>query len=302
MNIWEAYCTAKYYNYYFLIQGRKYNDINKANDLKGQYQALLQRFKESPFAAELKEINESSLFLQKLKLIFEDKWSGYLKYTEMPSHFYNYLSFLDSVQAIYGDYISPDWSKSLLNFRNEINDKKLSLYEKNYMIDGKLFALMNPYLLYILKKQIEEYKSKLAVCANICKDFYGDLIPSMTLKDYKELINLIWKENRHLQGNRRRDRIKITFPTGEEQLLYGFDALKAIVDYYSFEKVFKRKILVRDFPLLITQSLKPDESRYKNLDGNHYINYTGNMKDHLKTAHRINIDLGGELKIDQVTI
>lgn len=300
MNIWKAYCTAKYYNYFFCILARKLNNTNKAYELKKQYQTYLTRIRGTILDKDLAKITNPNEFRIKLNDIFENKWTGHFQYNEMPAIYYSYLDFLECIEIIYEEYINDDWRERVKQAQKLLNNQELSKYETDYIINGKLIALMNPYILFSLKRDIQNFN--LQSCADICKDYYGDLIPSMTTADYLELIQLIWRPNRNLQGNRRRDRIKITYPSGEEQLLNGFDAVKAIIDYYSFERVLSRKILVRKFPLLIIQSLEPDKNRYKHLDGNRYINYTGNMTDHLKTANRINTDLGRELKIEKVAI
>ena len=298
MNIWEAYCKPAYYNRYFNIVTKRLNkDI--ASVLKSHYQGYLQRIKEAPLLAEeLKQINNTTDFLCKLKEIFEQKWDKHLKYTEIPFHFYSYLSFIDSIQAIYNDYIDKQSQETLLQSDKSIREGVLSHYEIDFLIDGKLIALMNPKLLSILRSQIIENRMKPIRGAQICVNFYGNLLPDMELKDYSVLISEIWNEERRVLVGRRNS-FKITYPTGEECILLTLDGLREIVHFYTFERVLKLKLEIRQNPFLVNRlPFGVKENLYIEIGENEYINTNGNVKDRQNIANTINVILGKHLKIE----
>ena len=108
MNIWKAYCNPSYYNVYFNILVATGINRETAEELKYQYTVYIQRLKNCRFASDLKKCTTPASFKEKLVEIFTVKWKNKMKFREMPILFENYLTFLDSMQALHNDFINPD--------------------------------------------------------------------------------------------------------------------------------------------------------------------------------------------------
>lgn len=188
MNIWEAYCKPGYYNVYFdilVIKGLKREDVEA---LKHQYTVYIQRLKNCRFASDLKKCITPESFKEKLNEIFTIKWKDNLKFVEMPKLFEDYLTFLETIQALYGDFISPEEKRRLIDPAMDLPITDLTSYELENIKDGKLVVLMNPMLLSFLKEFIEVDKLTPAKATSVCRTFYGDLLPDMEPEDYVSLL------------------------------------------------------------------------------------------------------------------
>lgn len=201
MNIWEAYCTPAYYNIYFDLLVTKGMKREESEKVKQLYNAYLQRIKETRFAQDLKAIDNKNIFLAKLHEIFEIKWRNNLKYKEIAVYFYNYLKFLDSIQAMHNNYINDDEEKRI-RLMAECGIKALTEYETEHLINGKLVAIMNPGLLALLREYIEDEHLAPSKATIICKNFYRGLL-DMQSKDYAVLIKQLWSPSRQVKKRRK---------------------------------------------------------------------------------------------------
>ena len=302
MNIWEAYCKPAYYNIYFNTLVAKGLSRAKAEKLKEQYCNYLQRIKTTKFGGELKAITDAEEFGKKLKDIFEDAWKNHIQYIEMPSHYYAYLKFLDSIQALHNDFISDKDRARLIDDNPEIPIRELTPYETEYMKDCKLVALMNPQLLYTLKEYIEKERMNFTGASRICNTYYGDLLPGMTIKDYKSLIQNLWDTGRNVKKGGRHNKISIKYPDGREVTTGILDGLKEIVKFYGADKVIKQKSKIRGEDFIVKRVPVGKESIYEQIDGldSYYILLHGAVKDRMNIAILINKLSGEKLVITLV--
>lgn len=300
MNIWEAYCKPAYYNIYFNTLVAKGLSRAKAEKLKEQYCAYLQRIKTTKFGGELKAITDAEEFGKKLKDIFEDAWKNHIQYIEMPSHYYAYLKFLDSIQALHNDFISDNDRARLIDDNPEIPIRELTPYETEYMKDGKLVALMNPQLLYTLKEYIEKERMNFTGASRICNTFYGDLLPGMTIKDYKSLIQNLWDAGRNVKKGGRHNKISIKYPDGTSQTFNIFDGMKEAVLYYGEENVLRKKLKIRDDELIVKRVSPAKENLYKKISSDYYLYANGNTTDRTHICNAINVMFGKKLSFELV--
>lgn len=300
MNIWEAYCESNHYSVYFDIVRRQLGNKKQAENLKSQFQVYLQRIKETAFAQELSAINDRLEFKNKLEDIFTNSWAGHIKYKEMPYYFIKYLDFLTSREVIYNDFININEKQQIINLGREVLDGILTPYETECMKDGKLFALMNPHLLYHLRTSIIDNRVNPTVVAQICVNFYEDLLPKMTLEDYQNLVKKIWHYGGRVRAAGRNNYLQITFPDQSIQILSVSDGLKKIIEYYTFDRVRMLGIVVRERKLLLNYTPIADRDLYEEFGKNQFIEKTGNAKDKYNIATSINCQLGGQLQIELV--
>ena len=296
MNIWEAYCNSAYYNIYFNLLVTKGHKRTDAIKLKEYYCACLQRIKETMLSSELKQINDKEAFAGKLHEIFNVKWKDHFKHNELIPHFYAYLKFLDSIQCIYNDFISAEEKERLTNI--EIVDS-LTEYELEYMVDGKLVALMNPALLYQLRECIVEREIAPQRVTIICKNFYKGLL-DMSVSEYRNLISKLWNPARVARQGRRESRMRIVFPDGRNELCPTLDGLKKIVTFYSIDKVYNKHLDIRKEKFLTKYVVIGKEKIYERIEDNMYIINIGNALDRIRMANTINAMFGNKLVVELV--
>jgi hypothetical protein len=300
MNIWEAYCKPGYYNVYFdilVIKGLKRED---AEALKHQYTVYIQRLKNCRFASDLKKCITPESFKEKLKEIFTIKWKDNLKFVEMPKLFEDYLTFLETIQALYGDFISPEEKRRLIDPAMDLPITDLTSYELENIKDGKLVVLMNPMLLSFLKEFIEVDKLTPAKATSVCRTFYGDLLPDMEPEDYVSLLEFWWNKSRVLKKGGKYKQFKISFPDGSEEICSTTEGLKKIVMLYGFEECMKMKIVIQNNPFLVKYVPKGSEKIYGEIEPGKYFNLRGQTKDRLNVVRRINMHFGNKLTIELV--
>ena len=300
MNIWDAYCNPAYYNIYFDTLTAKGMSREKSEKLKYQYCNYLLRIKQTRFGKELRSCASKEEFLGLIKEIFEDYWKDKIKYEEMPARFISYLTFLDSIQALHNDYISEAEKQRLIDPDPVIPIERLTTYETDYLVNGKLVALMSPQLLSILKDFIEDEKTPPHKASVICQTYYGDLLPNMGVKDYTALIRYLWDSSHKVKKGGKHNMLKITFPNTEEATCTTLEGLKRIISFYGIEEVMKQKCFIRDEPLIVKYVQMGKESVYDSIDGTYYINILGNTKDRMNIIRRINMHFGNKLKVELV--
>ena len=298
MNIWEAYCNHGFYNIYFDLLVAKGMEKESAENLKALYFAYLQRIKGTVFAQELQAIDDPDVFLEKLHDIFEVKWKDNLKYKELPPHFYRYMKFLESMEALHNKFFN-EAEKERIETMASKGVKALTEYEREYMRCGKLVALMNPGLLKILHKLIVEEKLAPSKAALVCRKFYGNLL-DMSPKEYAVLINDLWHPSRKIKKGGKHNKIKITFPDGEEKELTTLCALTEIVNFYGFNAVLDKNLQIRKEKFLVKYVNVGKEKIYDSFGERMYINNQGDSKDRIHMARTINIMFGDKLQIELI--
>ena len=300
MNIWEAYCKPDYYNVYFDVLVAKGMKREDAETLKHQYTVYIQRIKNCRFASDLKKCITPEAFKEKLKDIFTEKWKNNMKFVEMPGVFENYMLFLESIQALYNDFISIEEKHRLINFSQDLPIESLTSYELDYMKDGKLVVLMNPMLLSCLKEFIEVDKLAPAKATSVCRTFYGDLLPEMESKDYVSLLEFWWNKSHTVKKGGKHKQFKICFPDGTEDIYSTTEGMKKIVMYFGFEECLKMKIMIQNNPFIVKYVPKGLEKIYEEIELGKYINLRGQTKDRLNVIRRIIISFNSPLKIELV--
>lgn len=296
MNIWEAYCTPAYYNIYFDLLVAKGMKREEAENVKQLYNAYLQRIKETRFAQDLKAINNKNIFLAKLHEIFEIKWRNNIKYKEVAVYFYNYLKFIDSMQALHNCYINDDEERRI-RLMAEDGIEEFTEYETEYLANGKLVAIMNPGLIALLREYIEVEKLSPSKTTIVCKNFYNGLI-DMSAADYKRLIDELWAPSRRVKKGGKHNKIRLTYPNGESVLHTTLDALKNIVLFYGFDEVCKKRLQTRGENFLCKYVTIGKEKIYEPIEEGMYINNQGNTTDRLKLARTVNVMFGSKLNIE----
>ena len=300
MNIWDAYCNRDYYNIYFDIlvaKGMKRGDVET---IKQHYLYYIQRIKESPVKMMLEECSTTSQFDKTLHEVFDDLWKGYIKYKDVCPYFFQYLPFLDSMQALHRDFINEEEKRRLLEVDTDIPIQQLTKYEKEYLVNGKLVALMNPLLLYYLKDYIEEDGQQPKRSVGICKNFYGDLLPEMTTIDYVKLLNYLWPKSRKVKSGGKKNKLRISYPDGSFEIYSIFEGVKNVVIFYGEEEVRQKKLRIRQNDFIVKRVPFGKEDIYEELSSGFYLNTNGNTKDRLNICNTINSLFGKKLSLDLV--
>ena len=298
MNIWKAYCTPGYYNVYFQFLKAKGMKAKEAEGLKEQFTAYIQRLKESCFKMDLEKITTREEFLAKLDEIFNVKWEGHIKYHSMPHHYMRYLDFLDTMQVLHKDFINEDEKRRLIDPNFDVPLAKLTKYEEEYMVDGKLVALANPQLIYILKDFIDNSEMNPHRLTLVCEDFYGDLLPAMEAEDYRKLLEMHWYSSRRVRRGGQRNKIQLTFPDGRVEQYSISDAVVQVVSFYGFEECFKFKPQIRGNSVLVKYIPFGQEKFYREMGPSQYFRFDGNYRDFYNVLQMINMHFGKKLKIE----
>lgn len=300
MNIWSAYCNKDYYNIYFDILVAKGMSRKDVETIKLHYRQYIQRIKESPVRKELEECTNTEQFSKCIHELFEETWADYLKYKDIVQHFYSYIPFLDSMQALHNDFINDDERKRLVGDDIEIPIHELTPYEKNYMVGGKLIALMNPQLLSFLKEFIEQDGQQPQRSAGLCVNFYGDLLPQMKISDYVNLIKYLWPIARKVKKGGKQNKMRILFPDGTSKQLATFDAIKEVVLFYGEENIRQKKLKIRQEFFIVKYIPYGKESIYEEISSGYFLLKNGGFQDRLNICNTINAMFDRKLTIEIV--
>ena len=300
MNIWSAYCNKDYYSIYFDILVAKGLSRKDAETIKLHYRQYIQRIKESPVRKELEECTTTEQFSKCIHELFEETWADYLKYKDIVQHFYNYLPFLDSMQALHNDYINNDERKRLVGCDIEIPIPELTPYETNYMVNGKLIALMNPQLLSFLKEFIEQDGRQPQRSAGLCVNFYGELLPSMTISDYVALIKYLWPIARKVKKGGKQNKMRISYPDGTSKTLTIFEAIKDIVLFYGEENILQKKLKIRREEFIVKRIPYGKEDLYEEISSGYYLFKNGGTQDRQNICNTINAMFGRKISFELV--
>ena len=176
----------------------------------------------------------------------------------------------------------------------------LTFYEKDYLKEGKLVALMNPQLLFILKDYIEKEKFSPKRAVLICETFYRGLLPDMEPNDYYDLIKYLWSNTHEVKKGGKHKQMKIEYPDGNVSISNFYDGIKQFILFYGTENVRGKKFGIRGNDFIVKSVPIGKEKIYEKIDDNAYFCSTGDIKDRLNILRAINKSLGERLKIDVV--
>ncbi len=295
MNIWDAYSKPKYYNVYFNLLIEKGIPRNTVETLRYQYGVYLTRIKGTIYATRLKACATKDEFQNTLEQMFES-WEGHIQYKDIPSHYMAYLAFLDSLQAIENDFISQEEKQRIINPNLTLPISELTVYETEYMKDGKLVALMNPQLLYRLRIHIDQgYNTSLMPLE--CEDFYGNLLPAMSSADYSNLIDKIWDGRRRKCGIKKRTCSVILPEDQTKEFSSLLDALQFVIDFYGPAEVQRKNLKVQGYNVVVTRVDYGQEKNYIDIGGGFYMCKQGRTEDRQKILNTINAMFGRKLTI-----
>ena len=185
--------------------------------------------------------------------------------------------------------------KRLVDDDIEIPIAELSHYETDYMINGKLIALMNPHLLSFLKEFIEKDRTQPRKAAGLCINFYGTLLPAMKISDYVTLITYLWPYSRKVKSGGKKNKMKVSFPDGTSEVYTIFEGLKAIVLFYGEENVRQKKLKIRQDDFIVTHLPYGKENVYEEISSGYYMNVNGNTKDRMNICNTINAMFGRKI-------
>jgi hypothetical protein len=165
-------------------------------------------------------------------------------------------------------------------------------------VDGKLVAIANPQLIYILRGYIESAAMNPDRLTLVCQDFYGEHFPKMESEDYQKLIKMLWSSSRQVRRGGGRNKIKITYPDGRTEQLGIFEAVLQVVEFYGFDEIYKFKPQMRGNPFLVKHIPYGQEGNYREIHSAKFVRVDGNYKDNLSILRLINIHYGRKLVID----
>lgn len=276
-------------------------DAVEIDGILSQFQVYISKLKVGHFATELNSIGDRETFMEKLHEIFEVTWANYIPdhYRDLPEHFYDYLKYLDSAQAIWGEYFNDDEkSKYDLDDYPDMPIAELTEYETRFLnSEGKLTCLRNPILLCTIRKAMNNGVIDLAKSARTCKLFYGSLLPNMKISDFKELLGNIWERTNVVRRGNGTHKIALIYPDGTEATNNIQDTLAKVVLFYGPEAVYDKKVKLRNTDVVVRNIPLGREKTYKVLCEGWYIIAIGDFKTMLNTMRCINMILGERLKI-----
>lgn len=306
MKIWEAYTSPDYYHIYFDILVAKGFKKSEAIEHKEHFRYYINaRIKKAPFINKrLESCTTKQEIIEVFDDLFNNLWRDHFKYPEVQKHFYLYLDFLDSVQALLGKFFNEEEKNRLIGTKQDMPLKELTKYENEFLVNGKLVALMNPHLLYYLKSFVEDrnYSSKLA--AKICCNFYGDLLPNMEISDYAKLIDFLWprkaknsegKYSKTVRKGKMKKKIMITYPDGHSETFLQREGFIEFVKFYDFKLVLKKNLKIEGEKLLLTR-IGELEQKYQKVGEAMYIYIRGGLRERDGIMRTLNAMMGRKLK------
>lgn len=298
ITIWKAYCDISWRAAYERLLKASGMSSIKSKRIMEKFGVYINRIKDCAVIDDLYTIQTREEFSAKLNWIFNTLWKYNIQenYADMYDHFMAYLKFLDSLQAIKGEFFNEEEEKRLNIIMPTIPLESLSEYELPYLKNGKLTILNNPVLLSWLRNSLKTGLVKTSVLPNLCKKFYGDLLPNMKPADYTKLIETIWTPEGKSRGVRRNNQITIVYPDGIEKVLGSLDTLKAVILYYGLDVVYSKRLAFRDHDLLV-KTMQLEKDKYDPIDNDYLVLKTGNLRDRYTMINLVNRICGERLKI-----
>lgn len=304
MTIWEAFCSPVWRAGYKVQLAAMGKSVVEIDDILSKFQSYIANMKTGHFATALNNAATREDFEMQLHEIFDVKWANYIpdKYRDIPGYFYDYLKYLDSAQAIWGEYFN-DEEKTLYDVVDypEMPVEKLTDYETRFLnTNGKLTCLRNPILLSTIRKGMKNGVIDVAAAARTCKLYYGSLLPGMKISDYKSLLGTIWVRTNEVRRGNGDHKLSVVYPDGTEKVNRVHESLVDVCMFYGPEVVKSKRIMIRNMDLLVKYIPLGQEKEYKELCDGWYINVVGDFKSKYNVIRNINMLLGERLKITTV--
>lgn len=287
MTIWEAFCDSNIRTGYSKTLVAKGETPTYANDVKEKFSTYLNRLK--IFNKQLNECSSKEEIKTTFEDIFYNKWQNHIidRYKDMPGHFFSLLDYLDVVQAISGNYFTED-AKNRIEGDIQFPLEKLTDFELLYIKNGKLTALLNPQLLFLMRKSIITDVVKVKEVSLLCKSFYGNLLPDMKPSDYSVFIKKIWTPGKKVKKNSNHSKVHLVYKDGKEEILGVMDSLMKLVQLIGPQKVLEYPIQLRGEPLVVRNiPYGKDKLFLKIPDTSLYLNNSGATKERISVMNII---------------
>lgn len=303
VTIWRILTDSKWRSGYRRILNAQGYTVRATEEILQRMTMYVIRLKDSPFAIGLKRTNDLQQFKDKLDEIFNVKWKGYIQsnYADMYGHFMAYLGNIEVLEATHGEFYNEE-EKSRLIKGEKGEATELTNYEQNYIRDGKLKALMNPYLLYSIKRRIDNGTMTITEASRFCYSYYMKFLPDMNTNDYSALIKEIWFSDASIKSGSCAKRLSITFPDGSVEKTKGVEAIKQTVKFYGADSAYAKKLKIAGHILLAKRGIHNEErSKYEDLNEHYIVFKQGKFKDVYNVINALNCMLGKKLKIEIVS-
>lgn len=293
MKIYDAYADVKIRRRYKKLLIAERLTIGQADKVYTRFGTYLSRMRGVGFDVKLSACKSESEFREMLRIIFDEKWKGHMEYHEVPTHFYRYLNFLHALMtlephtAIEGLAMTPE--------PESIPLQELSEYELPYVdSEGKLGIILNPWL---VKRIMETKKSSHADgLVEICRRFYGSLLPGMTDAEWQKLIDDLGVKKSPRQNSNLVRNIEITTESST-MVLNPTDALHYVVMKTGVERLRKSNLKLNGDSIIRQQVPAARKTSFRCLGYNLYLNIKGTGLDKFKLMVILNsqYSLGLEL-------
>lgn len=277
MKIFDAYADIKIRRQYkklLLAQGMSLTAADKIYTRMGTY---ISRMRGVGYDRMLTLCNNENEFIEKLDMIFKDKWKDHLGYAEIPEHFYSYLLFLHYMAALHTD-ISID---GLLPDDDDEPMYSPGDYESPFIKDGKLTLIINPLLIRNLRSEKARGASQSAMNA-VCRLFYP-FLSAMTDEDWSKVTeeSLDIKKVRSDKSLVRN--IAVSLPDGERNVMEGNECFEKVIRLIGFQKLLDSTIKHMKHRLVVREIPKAYKLYFKETEDGLYINLMGSSTEKYKT-------------------
>lgn len=297
MTIWGAYNNSDWLNGFKLVLKAEGLSTTLANRYMLQFTHYVNRINSGTYWNRVVSLTSYEDMARQIDLIFNVEWKDQRdpKYQHVPGLMIKYLTYLDTAQAFYNEYFTDEFKMRLENPVSKLTE--LSEYELNYIKDGKLTILINPNLIVLLRKYIDDGSIKVKNASMLCKMFYGELLPEMTESDYQALIEQKWKSHGAKRAQGRRDLFKLTYKDGHVEEMGQKDCLVYLVETIGPEAIMKKRLQHNGEDIIAKRSPIGQESLFSQLNSGFYLNLKGNSKAKLKTANLLSMMFNLGIKI-----
>lgn len=285
MKILEAYYDPKIRNdlkRYLYAEGRKLSEIDK---LYTQFGVYLSRLKGIPFYQTLMDSPTEDEFCRNLDLLFDHMWVNHMGYTDMPTYFRRYLSYLHSASAL-----NPELRIEGLQPPEDIfcvPGSDVTDFAKPYIQNGKLKIIANPLLIKRLLPFKKDWPKGRDQAISMAKIFYGPLLPATTDADWSELISDLLAPKKQYKAKATARNVEISYPDGRKVVVGGTQAMEIVVNDIGISKLSSFPVLHKGERILTRTPNPRLLSSYKQLDGGYWLNQRGTVGDKVKTLRML---------------
>lgn len=283
MKAWEAFKDIKLRSEFknsFLI-GMGYTP-EKADALMRKYKQYLVRFDEIPDIIFIREIEDLDECWVALEYIFNEKWANNIKesYRMMPDTFKMFYQFLVAKNAAMNGKLFPLTFTSI-----QTPFPELGAFETPYINgEGKLKVLFNPNITKPIGIAVEAGVPAITIGKNLCKQAYGDLLPSMTDADWERLVKM-WipaKTYKESKTGAKHRRILLEGEGIESKQYMPYDAIAFICKLVGYENAQRANYSFNNDPVVTRSVLRGHEKFFVAVEDGWFINSSGSAQDKLK--------------------